>query len=303
MLYQATHMTLYSYQEPVAQCLNEVHLTPRTTARQRVLQSGIEVEPKPAVFERQMDYFGNEVATFSVLQSHDRLVTTSTSIVEVQAASSRQLPSIAWEDARHHLGLHADADGLEAFEFIFESPFVHLAPELAAYALPSFTPGRPLAEAVQDLSHRVYKEFSYKPKSTSIETPLAEVLRSRRGVCQDFAHVLIGALRSQRLAARYVSGYIRSGENVTGAEASHAWVSAFLPDYGWLDLDPTNDVIPSDGHITLAWGRDYGDVPPVKGIALGGGVQKVEVEVRVKALDRSAKYGSGLESLEKEETE
>lgn len=287
MLYQATHITRYKYDQPVAQCLNEARLTPRTTSRQRVLESRIDVEPKPTVFERRKDYFGNEVTTFSVLQTHERLITSATSIVEVKPRGPLGLPPATWEEARLHLTEHADADALEAFEFIFESPFVPSDPELARYARPSFTPGRPLAEAVQDLSHRVHEEFLYKPKSTSIETPLEEVLRSRRGVCQDFAHVLIGALRSQHLAARYVSGYLRSGEKVTGAEASHAWVSAFLPGYGWLDLDPTNDLVPSDGHITLAWGRDYSDVPPVKGITLGGGGQKVDVEVRVEALHRS----------------
>jgi transglutaminase-like putative cysteine protease len=291
MLYQATHVTSYKYDQPVAQCLNEVRLTPRTSARQRVLESRIDVEPKPAVFERRTDYFGNEVATFSVFQTHDRLVTSASSIVEVEPRTSVDLPGITWEDARLHVASHAEEDALQAFEFVFESPFVPSTPESAAYARPSFAPGRPLAEAVQDLSHRIHREFSYKPKSTSIETPLADVLRSRRGVCQDFAHVLIGALRSQHLAARYVSGYLRSGEKVTGAEASHAWVSAFIPGYGWLDLDPTNDVVPSDGHITLAWGRDYGDVPPVKGIALGGGGQKVEVEVSVKALQPPAMHG------------
>jgi transglutaminase-like putative cysteine protease len=293
MLYQATHVTRYQYEEPVAQCLNEVRITPRTSDRQRVLESRIDIEPKPAAFERRKDYFGNDVATFSVFQAHDRLVTTATSIVEVQPRASVDLPGIPWEDARLHVAAHADDDALQAFEYVFESPFVPSVAESEAYARPSFAPGRPLAEAVRDLCHRVHDEFLYKPKSTSIETPLADVLRSRRGVCQDFAHVFIAALRSQRLAARYVSGYLRSGEKVTGAEASHAWVSVFLPGYGWLDLDPTNDVIPSDGHITLAWGRDYGDVPPVKGIALGGGGQKVEVEVSVKAVESGTVTRSG----------
>lgn len=292
MLYQATHVTSYEYEEPVAQCLNEARLTPRTSDRQRVLESRIDVEPRPAVFERRRDYFGNEVATFSVFQTHDRLVTTATSIVEVQPNAPAGLPPITWEDARLWLAEHMDDDALQAFEFVFESPFVPSTADLAAYARPSFASGRPLAEVAQDLSHRIHEEFSYKAKSTSIETPLAQVLGSRRGVCQDFAHVLIGALRSQHLAARYVSGYLRSGEKVTGAEASHAWVSVFIPGYGWLDLDPTNDVIPSDGHITLAWGRDYGDVPPVKGIALGGGGQKIEVEVNVKPLQQFAMDGS-----------
>ena len=158
------------------------------------------------------------------------------------------------------------------------------APELAEFARPTFTPRRPLVEALKELSHRIYSEFRYQPKSTSIKTPLLEVLRNRQGVCQDFAHVMIGALRSLRLAARYTSGYLRSSPGNQGAEASHAWVSAFVPGSGWLSFDPTNDVMPSDGHVTLAWGRDYGDVTPVSGIAVGGGSHSVEVEVSVRAI-------------------
>jgi transglutaminase-like putative cysteine protease len=146
----------------------------------------------------------------------------------------------------------------------------------------SLTPGRPLAEAAREMATRINKDFKYKPKSTSIHMPLLNVFELRRGVCQDFAHIMIGALRTCRLAARYVSGYLRSGANLQGSEASHAWVSVFIPGYGWLDLDPTNDVIPSAGHVTVAWGRDFGDVTPVKGITLGGGKHSVEVEVTVR---------------------
>jgi transglutaminase-like putative cysteine protease len=284
MLYQATHITRYTYEGPVAQCLSEVRLTPRTLPTQRVLETRLHVEPEPAVLERRKDYFGNDVATFSVFRTHDKFTATAISIVDVQPRTPSPLPDIAWETTKRHLVSHPDEDSLQALEFVFESPLVPVSAELADYARPSFAAGRPLAEAVQDLSHRINKEFSYKPKSTSIETPLAEVLRARRGVCQDFSHVMIGALRSLHLAARYVSGYLRSGEKVVGAEASHAWVSVFIPGFGWLDLDPTNDVLPSDGHITLAWGRDYGDVPPVKGISLGGGGQKIDVAVTVKPV-------------------
>ena len=286
MLYQATHITRYVYEEPVAQCLSEVRLTPRSLARQHVLETRLHVQPEPAVMEKRQDYFGNHVATFSVFRTHDHFSATATSIVEVQPRINGSLPNISWEAAQQHLARHEDADALNAFEFVYDSPLVPVIPELADYARPTFSPGRPLAEAVEEISHRIYTEFLYRPKSTSIETPLVDVLKQRRGVCQDFAHVMIGAMRSHHLAARYVSGYLRSGEKVTGAEASHAWVSVFLPTYGWLDLDPTNDVIPSDGHITLAWGRDYADVPPVKGISLGGGGQKIDVEVQVRAMER-----------------
>jgi transglutaminase-like putative cysteine protease len=164
---------------------------------------------------------------------------------------------------------------------------VPVGAELAAYARPSFTAGRGLLDAVDDLSHRIHTEFKYQPNTTSIDTPVLDALKAKRGVCQDFSHVMIGALRSQRLAARYVSGYLRSGADYQGAEASHAWVSVYLPGTGWVDVDPTNDVRPAAGHLTLGWGRDYGDVTPVKGIALGGGQQLVEVEVRVEPIDRA----------------
>jgi transglutaminase-like putative cysteine protease len=281
MRYRATHITRYQYEEPVSQCFSEARLTPRSTPWQRVIETRLHVHPDPDNFARREDYFGNDVAAFSVFRLHDCFVTTAESIVEVEAPARRSLPEISWEDARSHLARHADAESLAAYEFRFRSPFIPPGPELADYAKPTFTPERPLAEAVQELSHRIYEEFLYQPKSTSIEMPLLEVLRKRCGVCQDFSHVLIGALRSLGLAARYVSGYLRSGALYQGAGASHAWVAVFIPGYGWLDLDPTNDVRPAEGHVTVAWGRDYGDVTPVKGIALGGGRHSVEVDVQV----------------------
>lgn len=291
MLYQATHTTRYTYDQPVAHCLSEARLTPRALPRQRILETRLSVSPEPNAVDRRQDYFGNQVAAFSVFRSHDRLTATATSIVEVMLLEKPVFPAVSWEEAQRYLKVHADAESLAAYEFVFDSPFIAASPELAAYAQPSFTPGRPLADLLQELTRRVYTEFLYKPKSTSIEVPLRDVLRHRQGVCQDFAHVMIGALRSWHLAARYVSGYLRSGTDVDGkavqgAEASHAWVSAFIPGYGWLDLDPTNNVIPSDGHITVAWGRDFSDVTPMKGIALGGGGQKVDVEVSVTAMEQ-----------------
>ena len=185
-----------------------------------------------------------------------------------------------WESVRDLVSAHATPDTFAAVEFVFDSPLVTAGPELVELATPSFPRERPIAEAVEDLSRRIHDEFTYTPDSTTIDTPLLETLRNRRGVCQDFAHMMIGALRSMRLAARYVSGYLRSGPRFQGAEASHAWVSVFTGD-GWMDIDPTNHVRVDTSHLTVAWGRDYGDVTPVKGIATGGGTQRVEVEVRM----------------------
>lgn len=286
MLYLATHVTRYLYEEPVAQCLSEARLTPRSLPGQRLIESRIDVEPRPAVSEQHKDYFGNDVHTSTVLGAHTLFITTATSVVEVVAAP-QALPATSWEGARDLLAAQPTPESLEAYEFIFDSPFVKATPEWIEYARATFTPKRALAEAVIELCHRIHAEFKYEPKSTHIEMPLLDVLKQRRGVCQDFAHVMIAALRSLRLAARYVSGYLRSGANYQGAEASHAWVAVFIPGLGWLNVDPTNDVIPSDGHVTLAWGRDYGDVTPVKGIALGGGGQTVQVEVRVEKIGAS----------------
>jgi transglutaminase-like putative cysteine protease len=284
MLYEVTHTTRFSYDAPVSRCLNEVHLTPRQLPLQGVRQTAIQVDPAPAFLRHRKDYFGNEVSTFAVIDVHYSLTATAKSLVEVSRAESEMDSSISWVDSRDAIAAIEDDSTLEASEFLYPSPYVPALADLAAFARTTFMPGRPLLEAASELSHRIHEEFKYDPKATSINTPLVDVLRKRRGVCQDYAHVMIGALRSVRLAARYVSGYVRSGPKVQGAQASHAWISVFVPGTGWIAFDPTNDVMPTDGHVTLAWGRDYGDVTPVKGVTLGGGGQAVAVEVYVKAV-------------------
>lgn len=286
MLYSATHITRHIYQSSASLCLNELRLIPRALPGQLVANSYIRIEPSAPISWRK-DYFGNHIATFGLFEPHDHLVIEATSTVDVTNSNQEFISSICWEDARDMIAAHSDLDTIEALEFVFDSPFIPRGPELADFARPTFTSRRPLFEAVKELSTRIRTEFRYKPQSTSIDMPLFEVLRNRQGVCQDFAQVMIGALRSLRLAARYVSGYLRSSANYQGAEASHAWVSVFIPGSGWISFDPTNDVMPSDGHVTLAWGRDYGDVMPVKGITVGGGAQKIEVEVRVQPIKLS----------------
>jgi transglutaminase-like putative cysteine protease len=283
--YEVTHTTRFSYEAPVSRCLNEVHLTPRRLPYQQVHQTAILVEPSPAFVRHRKDYFGNDVSTFAVIDVHYKLSATAKSLVEVNGKTEAiEKGTLSWEEARDSIAATAEESTLEASEFIYPSPYVPAVAELGTFARETFTPGRPLMESAMELSHRIHTEFKYVPKATSIDIPLADVLRKRHGVCQDFAHIMIGALRSQRLAARYVSGYVRSGPKVQGAQASHAWVAVFVPGKGWVSFDPTNDVMPSDGHLTLAWGRDYGDVTPVKGVTLGGGGQTVEVEVYVKAV-------------------
>ena len=285
MLFQVTHTTRFIYQTAVAHCLNEVRLTPRTLPGQHVLETAILVDPEPAFMHHRKDYYGNDVTSFEVFDKHDHLEASAESIVEVRPELTESLSSISCEEARKVIGAQSEASSVEASEFIYNSPFVPAVAELDQYAKKILVPQTSLVEAVKDLTHRIHADFKYHPKSTSIDVPLIDVVHNRRGVCQDFAHVMIGALRSVRLAARYVSGYVRPGPKVQGAQASHAWVSVFVPGSGWFSFDPTNDLMVSDSHVTLAWGRDYGDVTPVKGIALGGGSQTVEVEVYVRPLD------------------
>jgi transglutaminase-like putative cysteine protease len=285
MLFHVTHTTRYIYQTPVSHCLNEVRLTPRSLPNQDVREAGIRVRPEPAFMHHRKDYYGNHVTAFEVFEKHDRFETTAESIVDVRGSSTGSLPAISWEEARSVLAAQTGLECVEASDFTHNSPYVPAAPQLQEYGRTIFTPQRPLLDAVRDLTRRIHTDFKYHPKSTSIDMPLTDVLRNRRGVCQDFAHVMIGVLRSARLAARYVSGYVRPGPRVQGAQASHAWVSVFVPGSGWFGFDPTNDLMISDSHITLGWGRDYGDVTPVKGITLGGGGQTVEVEVYVKPLE------------------
>ena len=285
MLYQVTHCTRYIYENPVSHSLNEVRLTPRLSEAQHVRATTIRVLPEPAFMYQREDYYGNSVASFELFEKHEQLEITGESTVEIVPTQADSVPAISWEEARQALDAVSDWTCTEASEFIHNSPHVSITPQLAEYARKTFVSGRPLIEVARELMQRIHSDFKYRPQSTSIGISLAEVMRHRRGVCQDFAHLMIGALRSQRLAARYVSGYVRPGPRVQGAQASHAWASVFFPGTGWLSFDPTNNLMVSDSHITLAWGRDYGDVTPVKGISLGGGGQTVRVEVYVRALE------------------
>ena len=282
MTFRATHVTTYTYTDPVSICHNEVHLHPRGTARQSVQRSDLKVDPTPNYVHSHKDYFGNAVSYFAIHGAHSKLVVTAESIVDVHPFEP---PAAAltppWELVRDEVSFHESAETLDAFQFLFESPHVKTGPAFAEFALHSFTAGGNFLDAAKDLCHRIFKEFKYDKDATSIATPAEEVLLTRQGVCQDFAHVMIGCLRSLRIPARYVSGYLRSGPKMIGAEASHAWVSAYCSGFGWLDFDPTNDVLPSGSHLTVAWGRDYGDVSPVKGVAIGGGEQTIRVAVGV----------------------
>jgi transglutaminase-like putative cysteine protease len=287
MLYRVTHSTTYHYAQPVAICHNEVRLTPRATAAQTPQRTQLLLEPAPSTLAAEADYFGNTVTFLTVQEPHERLTITAMSDVDVVATSPPDPTATpAWEAVRDLVRTDRRPESFDAYELVFESPHVRLDDAVAAYAAPSFRIGRPVLEATLDLAHRIYTEFTYEPTVTSVSTPVAAVLAGRRGVCQDFAHLALACLRSHGVPARYVSGYLETtppaGQNrLVGADASHAWIAVFCGERGWVDVDPTNDVIPSGRHVTLAWGRDYGDVAPVKGVILGGGAHTVEVAVDV----------------------
>ncbi|HRK36468.1 MAG TPA: transglutaminase family protein [Candidatus Hydrogenedentes bacterium] len=289
MKYKVRHTTRYDYSETVPICYNRAHLTPRDTASQRVGEHRVEVGPVNAIFAApRVDYFGNEVAYFTVQEPHNSLEITLHATVDVQTPDPVLLTnSPAWDTVPASLVGTPDMRTLNAYQFSFDSRFVAASPLLRAYALPSFPPGRPILDATMDLTSRIYSDFTYDPLATTVSTPLNEVMERRRGVCQDFAHLQIGCLRSIGLAARYVSGYIFSetgggeAQSLTGAQSSHAWLAAYCPTHGWIDFDPTNNIMPMNQHITVAWGRDYDDVSPVRGVVLGGGEHAITVEVKI----------------------
>jgi len=258
---------------------------------QNCLQHELVVAPTPALSRERLDYFGNYVVWFSLHAPHTELTITARSEVEVELGLQPDATQGAsWEQVRQTLLTASDAQTLSARQFSFDSPYVRRSPEMADYADASFPRGRPFLECVMDLTERIHHDFEFLPGSTKVGTPVLDVLRTRRGVCQDFAHLQIGCLRSLGLPARYVSGYIATtpppGQpRLMGTDASHAWVSVFEPDFGWIDFDPTNGLIPSDSHITVAWARDYDDLAPVKGILVGGQHQRLKVEVDVAPAD------------------
>ncbi len=290
MVYKLIHRTTYKYRYPVSFGNHVACLKPRSFLQNCLLQNDLKIEPTPTTLTERTDYFGNCLFFFTVEEPHTKLVVEATSQVVISADPNGTLPpSPPWEDSTTPLARDHTSEGLEAYQFQFESPRIRIRPEFAAYALQSFTPGRPMREALFDLTTRIYKDFRFDAKATNVRTPTEEVFKRRGGVCQDFAHVQIACLRSINIAARYVSGYLRTypppgKPRLVGADASHAWVSAYCRGVGWLDMDPTNNVAPTDGHVTLAWGRDYGDVSPLRGLILGGGGHTLKVEVDLEPI-------------------
>ncbi len=289
MKYAITHTTGYKYSEPASLSQNELFLYPRETAQQQVLQSSLSILPEPQYRHRRIDFFGNTVDVFMVQHPHDELVVKASSVVQTSVQATPERSATApWEEVANRLASHGQPADFNAFPFLFASPLISVDPQTLSYAGVSFTPGRPVLAAALDLMQRIYNEFSYDKTASTIDTTVEQILQNRKGVCQDFAHLTISCLRSLGLAARYVSGYLETiptpgKPKLIGSDASHAWVSIFIPDFGWVDFDPTNNLVVGESHITLAWGRDYGDVAPVKGVVMGGGTHRLTVNVDVAA--------------------
>jgi transglutaminase-like putative cysteine protease len=287
LIYRVRHVTTYDYADPVSVSHHVLRLTPRNLARQRCSGSRIAIAPSPQSSTTRTDYFGNVLTFFTLREPHGRLRVEAGSELEVHSVDAQDFSrSLRWEMVPLSLQGHPSLEVLDAYQFVFDSERVGAKPELAAYARDSFLPGRPILEAVRDLTRRIHQDFRFDTEATEVTTPVETFFEKRRGVCQDFAHLEIACLRSLGLPARYVSGYLRTIPSpgcarLEGADASHAWCSAWSPDTGWVDFDPTNDCVPTDGHVTLAWGRDYNDVCPIHGVLLGGARHTLHVGVDV----------------------
>jgi transglutaminase-like putative cysteine protease len=292
--YEVRHETVYAYGGEVAHSHQLLHLTPRPLAHQSCTAHTIRLDPAPSVRRDEVDAFGNPVTRLEYDRPHDRLEVVAEATVEIDIpASPDTAVSQPWEEVCRTLdysGRPLPPDLLDAARYRGESPYVRIKQRFSDYAADCLRPGLPLAVAAEALMHRLHREFRYAPGTTDITTPVLDAFEMRRGVCQDFAHIMLACLRSRGLAARYVSGYLRTqpapgvAPALVGADASHAWVSVFCPPFGWIDYDPTNDVLAGSDHITVAWGRDFGDVSPLRGVIVGGGRHHLQVRVAVRPV-------------------
>ncbi len=290
MTYNIIHQTLYEYAAPVAVSHHVTRLEPRDTAQQKRERFALKIFPEPDLRRARSDYFGNALCFFSIQEAHDQLEVVTHSRVtlnHIEPAGGES--SLAWEQAAAMFHDPVSPELVGPYQFLFDSPQVRASMEMADYARESFQDGIPLLAGTRDLTRRIFEDFKYDSKATTVATPTEQVWRERRGVCQDFAHLAIACLRSLGLPSRYVSGYLRTRPapgkvRLVGADASHAWFSIYSHGVGWVDFDPTNNLQPSGEHITVAVGRDFGDVSPVAGILTGGGDHEVKVSVDVEEV-------------------
>ena len=296
MLYKVTHSTIYDYNAPVSYSQNIATLRPRECSGQELLDYSIEVQPEPVEISERVDFFGNYITRFAIQSEHNKLKVTTRS--KISRDYSRFYDSF-FSDACRSITLSEaltalrsiNPEMLEAKQFILESIFIRKPDEsIREYARVSFQENRSVFDATYELMQRIFTDFQFISGFTTISTPIQEVMREKKGVCQDFAQVAIACIRSVGLPARYVSGYIETlpppgKKKLVGADASHAWFSVFIPGFGWVDFDPTNNQIPKDQHIVVGWGRDYYDVPPLKGVVSGSGTSVLKVSVDISATE------------------
>lgn len=286
------HETQYEYGFSVTLSQQLLHLTPRSFQFQQCESHEVRIDPQPDERHEAIDFFGNHTQYLAIAEPHATLTLVAESTITLLERPGQEIiaSSVSWETVRDDLRKIGDPTRLEPIKFLFESPHVTISDDLAAYALLSFTKQRSVLSAALDLTLRIHSDFTFDSEATDISTPLSELLLIRRGVCQDFAHLMIGCLRTLGIPCRYVSGYILTHPapgtpRLIGADASHAWVSVYCPSIGWVDFDPTNKCMVNVEHVTLGWGRDFSDVTVLRGVMLGGGEQSLEVRVTVTPLD------------------
>ncbi|CAN5532216.1 transglutaminase family protein [soil metagenome] len=293
MQYSITHNTTYKYNETVNLCHNIAILSPRNTVTQTCHSFNIIISPAPQIMESYEDFYGNKVSYFVVEQEHAQLSVTALSVVEKKPVKFNEdkISKESWESVRDTL-MASSGDFVYEKQFTTATEITVPSEDIKAYAALSFTPGRPMFEAVHDQMKRIYKDFAFTPDFTTVSTPLSVVMKERKGVCQDFAHLGIACLHAVGLPARYISGYLETlpppgKPKLTGVDASHAWFSAFIPGMGWVDFDPTNNQLPGEQYITIGWGRNYFDIIPLRGIIMSNNGHELKVSVDVRRLSAS----------------
>lgn len=291
VIFDVSHRTAYRYRSPVAQSHHLIHVEPKDGARQRVIRHNLLIEPAPASRLDVKDYFGNQCSILAIEEEHSELVIHVRSRLEVGPAPTLDFAAtMPWDQVQRSAVTPNGELAIGVLQFACQSRQTPTLPEALDYAHPSFASGRPVLDAAWDLTRRIYADFRFDKTATDLSTPLADVLRRRRGVCQDFAHLALACLRGFGIPARYVSGYLLTHPppgmaKLTGADASHAWLSVWSPETDWVDFDPTNGIVPGEGHITVAYGRDYDDVSPIGGVLMGGGEQSMDVAVDVAIVE------------------
>ena len=296
MVYNVLHTTSYNYEHGVSFCHNIATLKPRTISGQTLLDYKLDISPNPAEFSEKIDFFGNTVTRFSIQKQHTKLEVTAKSKVLRDIANIPNIQddvmakTITLEQTLNALK-QINTECLDAKQFVLESVLIaNISNDIKAYAAQSLKPNRSVFEGAFELMQRIYTDFEFNAKATNVATPIHEAMQLRKGVCQDFAQIGIACARSVGLPARYVSGYIETlpppgKEKLVGADASHAWFSLYIPNFGWVDFDPTNNQIPSNQHIVVSYGRDYYDVPPLKGVIYSTGKNKLKVAVDIRRAD------------------